>query len=106
MVRSAPFEFVFATSVRGELDSIDVKWHSAIRDAMNEQLRFQPHTPTRNRKRLREPIRDAEWELRCGPDNRFRVLYNVDPSSRKVYVVAVGEKRNNQLWIADEKVTS
>ena len=103
MVRAVAF--VFATSVRDELDWIEAKWHGMIRDAMNEQLRFQPDASTRNRKPLREPIRGATWELRCGPDNRFRVLYNVALEAREVHIVAIGEKRNNQLWVAGEEVT-
>ena len=105
MVRAQPFVFVFAANVRDEFDWIETKWHRVIREAMNEQLRFQPETATRNRKPLREPVLDATWELRCGPDNRFRVLYKVESAAREVHIVAIGEKRNNQLWIAGRQVT-
>ena len=105
MVRAVPFVFVFAETARESLNWVEHKWHRTIQEAMNEQLRFQPDIPTRNRKPLREPIQGATWELRCGPDNRFRVLYKVDPELREVQVVAIGEKRNNQLWIAGREVT-
>ena len=105
MVRPAPFVFVFAPTVHQELNWIEAKWHGTIRKALDDQLRYQSEVVTRNRKPLREPIRDATWELRCGPDNRFRVLYNVDSETREVLIVSIGEKRNNQLWVAGKQVT-
>jgi hypothetical protein len=46
----------------------------------------------------------AEWELRLGPDNRFRVFYQVNADSREVRVLAVGVKDRNRLWIGGEEV--
>jgi mRNA-degrading endonuclease RelE of RelBE toxin-antitoxin system len=62
-------------------------------------LRHEPETETRNRKRLR-PNQLAEWALRI--DN-FRVFYDVLPEELIVKVVAVGEKRGNDLYIHGEK---
>jgi mRNA-degrading endonuclease RelE of RelBE toxin-antitoxin system len=45
----------------------------------------------------------ATWELRCGPDNRFRIFYDVDFESRIVYVLAIGIKDRNRLFIAGEE---
>lgn len=71
---------------------------------MDAQLRIT-ETETRNRKPLRQPAAfDAEWELRFGPDNRFRVLYEIDAPVREVHVLAVGVKQGNRLFIGGEEV--
>ncbi len=45
----------------------------------------------------------VSWELRCGPDNRFRVFYDVDSELREVQVLAVGVKDRNRLLIGGEE---
>jgi hypothetical protein len=47
----------------------------------------------------------AEWELRFGPSNRFRVFYQIDRDSREVRIVAVGVKDRNHLFVGGEEVT-
>ncbi len=104
MVRPAPYAIILSESLKDDLRHVDRKWHGTIRESIFEQLRFTPNVATRNRKKLRVPIRTAAWELRCGPGNRVRVLYQCDESKRVVQIVAVGEKRANELWIQGEKV--
>src|SRR5260370_36780682 len=66
------FEIVYDDVVRGHLGAIDKKYHTLIEKTLEEQLRHEPESPTRNRKPLRQPAAlDATWELRLGPDNRF-----------------------------------
>jgi len=72
-----------------------------IRRSINEQLRFEPTRASRNRKPLRQNKIGAEWEIRFGPDNRFRVLYNVDLAAREVQILAIGVKRGNRLIVGD-----
>ncbi len=48
----------------------------------------------------------ASWELRCGPDNRFRVFYDVDSASQAVQVLAVGVKDRSRLLIGGEEYES
>jgi hypothetical protein len=45
----------------------------------------------------------ASWELRCGPDNRFRIFYDVDLASQKVHVLAVGVKDRSRLLMGGEE---
>ena len=60
---------------------------------------------TRNRKPLKRPVAfEAEWEIRLGPDNRFRVFYEVDREERVVYILAIGVKERNRLYIGGEEV--
>lgn len=104
MVRPLSFEIILSDKLKDDFRHLDRKWHGAIRDAIDEQLKFTPDVETRNRKPLCTPIDEARWELRCGPDNRYRVLYKYDTLAREVHIVAVGEKRNNELWVRGIRV--
>ena len=85
--------------------AIEPKYHSLIRTTIEEQLRFQPETATRNSKPLERPIDlGARWELRFGPDNRFRVFYRVDAEERHVRILAIAVKERNRLFLAGEEV--
>jgi hypothetical protein len=43
--------------------------------------------------------------LRFGPNNRFRVFYQIDHEAREVRIVAVGVKDRNRLLVGGEEVT-
>ena len=91
MAKRAPFALVYAEEVKQHLRAIAAKYHSLIRSEVETQLLFDPNTETRNRKPLKRQIAfGADWELRLGPDNRFRVFYQVDQASHEVRVLAVG----------------
>lgn len=69
-------------------------------------MSYEPDRETRNRKPVRPPAAfQAEWELRLGPNNRFRAFYQIDRERREVRVVAVGVKERNRLWVGGEEVT-
>jgi hypothetical protein len=69
------FKIVYDESVSAHLATIDRKYHSLIRQGIEEQLSYEPEVASRNRKPLRQPAAfGATWEIRLGPDNRFRVL--------------------------------
>ena len=100
---SEPYEIVFDIETESHLHAIDRKFHGLIRREIKQQLRYQAEVATRNRKKLREPAAfGAAWEIRFGPDNRFRVLYRIEPS-RQVVVLAIGTKQNNRLRIGDQE---
>jgi mRNA-degrading endonuclease RelE of RelBE toxin-antitoxin system len=91
--------------VTKHLASIDAKYDRLIRKKIEEQLRFQPSVETKNRKPLRQPAPfAAQWEIRLGPDNRFRVLYDIDEEQRAVQIVAIGEKAGQRLIVGGEEV--
>lgn len=78
MVRRRPYTLIYARNVTMHMKSIDSKYDRLIREKMEEQLLFEPNVETRNRKPLRQPAPfGAQWEIRFGPDNRFRVLYEI-----------------------------
>lgn len=105
MARRQPYTLVYARGVTKHLKSIDAKYDRLIREKMEEQLLFEPNVETKNRKPLRQPAPfAAQWEIRFGPDNRFRVLYDIDEEQHAVQIVAIGEKEGNRLIIGGEEV--
>lgn len=105
-VKREPFSLVYAPIVHEHLAAIDAKYDSLIRERIEEQLTHEPDVQTRNRKPVRPPAAfNAEWELRFGPNNRFRVFYQIKRETREVRIVAVGVKDRNRLVIGGEEVT-
>ena len=107
MTPEQPFDLVYAPAVKGHLRAIERKWYSLIRDVIETQLSFDPDVETRNRKPLKRSITEletAEWEIRFGADNRFRVFYAVNRPHGEVYILAIGEKRGERLLIGGEAV--
>jgi len=94
------FAVVFAPEVLEHLQVIERLIHRSI----EEQLAVSPGEATRNRKPLEQPAPfDATWELRCGPGNRFRVFYEIEPKARLISVLAVGIKDRNKLLTSGEE---
>jgi len=68
-------------------------------------LQFEPDVQARNRKPLKRPVDfGAQWELRLGPENGFRVFYKIDHENLKVNILAISEKRGARLIIGGEEV--
>lgn len=106
MAKRLPFTLTYAAIVGGHLATIDAKYDSLIRAKIEEQLLYEPDVHTRNRKPVEQPAAfQAEWELRFGPNNRFRVFYQVDRAHGEVRVVAIGVKDRERLIIGGEEIT-
>ena len=104
MVRRKAFALVFDQEVREHLRAIESKYHTLIYEKIQEQLQFEPDRETRNRKPLEQPAPfEASWEIRFGPDNRFRVFYDIDLEKHDVAILAVGRKEKNRLFIGGEE---
>ncbi|MBI3464964.1 MAG: addiction module toxin RelE [Planctomycetes bacterium] len=102
--KKPPFALMYSDEVKEHLRAIETKYHSLIQSEIGGQLQFQPEVETRNRKPLERPmLSGAEWEIRFGPDNRFRVFYEVDAEAREVRVLAIGVKEGNRLLIGGEE---
>jgi hypothetical protein len=105
MARRRGFALIYDPDVAAHLGAIEAKYHALIRSTIEEQLRFEPVTATRNRKPLERPVAiGARWELRCGPDNRFRVFYRVAEAERQVRILAIAVKERNRIFIAGREV--
>jgi len=98
------FSVAYVAQVEDHLRAIDTKYHRLIRQGIESQLTLHPNQPTRNRKPLKAPAPfGATWELRFGPQNRFRVLYDIEEETHTVYVLAIGVKRGNLLFVGGEE---
>jgi mRNA-degrading endonuclease RelE of RelBE toxin-antitoxin system len=101
-----PYSLAFAPVVHEHLGAIEAKYDSLIREKTKEQLTHEPDAETRNRKPVQPPAAfQAEWAIRFGPNNRFRVFYQIDQESRVVRIVAIGVKDRNRLLVGGKEVT-
>ena len=99
------FEIIYAPQVKAHLHAIERKYYSLIRRTIETQLQFEPDVETQNRKPLKRSVElEAEWEIRFGPDNRFRVFYSVHRENRTVLILAIGIKKGNRLIVDGEEV--
>jgi hypothetical protein len=54
---------------------------------------------------LKRPAQiDAQWELRCGPNNCFRIFYTADRERGEVIILAIGKKQGSRLLIGGVEV--
>lgn len=100
------YKLRYATALKDHLRAIERKHHPLIRSAIEEQLLFEPDVRTKNRKPLTKARVFAEgtWEIRFGPDNLFRVFYEIDQQQVAVQVFAIGVKKGNRLYIGGEEI--
>ena len=106
IISSWPRSRLLPPQVKDHLREVDRKYHSLIRDTIDERLQWEPNVQTKNRKSLREPLLEADWELRLGPGIRFRVLYDIDEDNHQVIILAVGIKEGERLTVGGEEVQS
>jgi len=105
MPRRRPFTLDFAPETVEQLDAIERKYHRLIEKTIDGQLSQTPEQETRNRKPLERPaVFKATWELRFGPNNRFRVFYEVDLAVEVVRILAIGIKEGNRLFIGGKEI--
>src|SRR5262245_21183167 len=104
MAKKPALVLKYADQVKGHLRTIDAKHQSEIQTEIEKQLLQNPEVETRNRKPLERPISfGADWELRFGPSNCFRVFYQVDSDSQEVRVLAIGVKARNRLYFGGKE---
>jgi mRNA-degrading endonuclease RelE of RelBE toxin-antitoxin system len=104
---SRAVELVYAPQVKEHLKAIERKHYGLIRQEIEAQLQFEPEVETRDRKPLKRAVTfGAEWEIRFGPNNRFRVFYEVDRDVGAVYILAIGIKVRDRLHIGGKEVES
>ncbi len=105
MAQPRRFAIIYPPVIKQHLKPIAPKYYSLIREVIETQLQFEPDVETRNRKPLRHPVGlGAKWEIRFGPNNRFRVFYRIDYDHQQVIILAIGEKQGNRLLIGEEEI--
>jgi len=106
MTHRPGFAITFAPEVLDHLDAIERRYYPLIEQAIDEQLSHTPGRETRNRNPLEQPAPfSARWELRFGPGNRFRVFYEIDLPEQAVWVLAIGVKIGNRLFVGGKEFT-
>ncbi len=104
LVMAPRYELIYAEETYRHIAAIERQYHLLIRQTIEQQLLYEPNVRTRNRKPLVKPSRFGEaWELRFGPDNRFRVFYRLDEQVNHVRVLAIAEKRGEKLYIGGKE---
>ncbi len=104
MTPSPRFELIYPPVIKQQLKTIESKYHSLIREILEDQLTFEPDIETKNRKPLKRPVDfGATWEVRFGLGNRFRVYYRIDHDSHEVILQAIGEKIGHRLFIGGKE---
>jgi len=99
------FRLVYDTEFVAQIRFIERKYHSLIRETIEQHLIFEPDVETRNRKQLvRETTFGARWELRFGANNELRILYSVYPAKAEVHILAIGIKIRERLYIGGKEV--
>jgi hypothetical protein len=100
-----PFTIIYAPITWIHLRAIEAKYYSLIRTTIEARLSLAPDIQTRHRKPLKRLVSfGATWELRLGPGNWSRVLYDIDRTQQVVAVLAIGLKRGNRLLIGGEEI--
>jgi mRNA-degrading endonuclease RelE of RelBE toxin-antitoxin system len=95
------YKIELTESAAEQLRRLNARKRSLALDAIETQLMYEPLVETRNRKLLR-PNPLAPWELRVGD---LRIFYEVTGGPpATVYILAIGEKEGNRLWIGGEEV--
>ena len=106
MAARRKFTCLFAPEVIRHVEAIESKYHGLIERTIDQQLQYTPEKQTRNRKPLEGPgPYGATWALRFGPQNRFRVFYEIDGDAAEVAILAIGVKDRNRLFIGGEEYT-
>ena len=99
------YAMIYAPLTKLHLKAIDHEYYSLIRKTIEKYLRYEPDIETTNRKPLKRQVEfEAEWELRFGPDNRFRVFYDIDLAAREVHILDIGEKERDRFVIGGKEV--
>lgn len=100
-----PYTLIYAPVTREHLKYIDKKHYSLIRNTIEERLSYEADVQNRNRKPLkRTAFEEATWELRFGPDNMFRVFYDVHVNNQEVHILAIGTKMRDKLFVGGEEI--
>src|SRR5262245_10590498 len=98
------FTIRYAKQVFEDIRAVEKQHHSLIKEAIETALTFEPDVETINRKPLIRPTSiGSSWELRCGPDNRFRIFYTIDFDHFQVNILAIGMKVRNVLYIGGKE---
>jgi mRNA-degrading endonuclease RelE of RelBE toxin-antitoxin system len=95
------YRIVYSPDAENHLRALTARQRATVLDTVDVQLAHQPAVETKNRKpMLPNPL--ASWELRIG---KLRVYYDIEEWVEDVvYIIAIGIKKRNRVWIGGEEV--
>ena len=97
------FRIFYTPVVKEHLRIVERKHYEHIKREIELHLADAPDEESANREQLGPTTEvEAEWRLRCGPNNRFRVFYRINTSAQAVVVIGIGVKRGSRLRIGGE----
>lgn len=95
------YKIEYSLDAEDHLRALTARQQGIVLDTVDKQLTSQPMVETKNRKPMR-PNPLASWELRIG---KLRVYYDIEEETEKlVYIVAIGIKERNRVWIGGEEI--
>jgi mRNA-degrading endonuclease RelE of RelBE toxin-antitoxin system len=90
-----PYDIEFMPDAQEQLSRLTKRQQAILLDKIQEQLHHHPTEETRQRKKLR-PNPLASWELRV---REFRVFFDVNEQEQIVFIIAIGRKKHDILYI-------
>ena len=90
-----PYDIEFMPDAQEQLGSLTARQQAILLDKIQEQLYHRPAEETKQRKKLR-PNPLAPWELKV---REFRVFFDIDEQAQTVFIIAIGRKEHNTLYI-------
>jgi mRNA interferase RelE/StbE len=97
----ARFEVRYQREAEGDLDHLGRKVEAMVRPGVIKSLADQPLPSVGQRKALAPNPLGAPYRLQLGD---YRVYYDVDLESRMVWVLRVGYKRGETLYLRGQPV--
>ena len=99
-----PYTILYPEDFKKQLDYIDRKYWKLIKENIEKYLLFEPDIKTKNRKPLSKLPVDSIWEIRFGPKNIFRVFYKCYPELKEVWILSIGYKEKDKLFIMGDNI--
>lgn len=94
-----PYNIEFMPDAQEHLGRLTARQQAILLDKIQEQLHHQPAEETKQRKKLR-PNPLASWELKV---REFRVFFDIDEQEQTVFIIAIGRKRRNELYVGSKE---
>ncbi|MBI4584977.1 MAG: type II toxin-antitoxin system RelE/ParE family toxin [Planctomycetes bacterium] len=95
-----PYFLRFSEDAKIQLKNLTSREQAIVLNQVESSLSFDPKKETRNLKLLR-PNPLAKYELRIGS---LRVFFDVDDTEQEVFVLAVGKKIGNRLFVGGKEI--
>ena len=94
------YEIRITENAKQDYVSLDARWRSAVKRALEAHLRRQPQKKSRSRIKRLKGIRKPQYRLRV---EALRVFYDVAENYVTVHAIVPKEKANDWLELHGEK---